>query len=76
MDEAGIRTLLVTVTGPDRPGVTTQLFDALSAFHAAHPGVELSLLEDGSDRLIERVRSGIRARQRAHLRALDAARRV
>jgi DNA-binding transcriptional LysR family regulator len=34
------------------------LFDALSAFHAAHPGVELSLLEDGSDRLIELVRSG------------------
>jgi phosphoserine phosphatase len=34
MDDAGIRTLLVTVTGPDRPGVTTQLFDALSA-----PGV-------------------------------------
>ena len=34
------------------------LFDALSAFHAAHPGVELSLLEDASDRLIERVRSG------------------
>jgi DNA-binding transcriptional LysR family regulator len=36
----------------------TPLFDALSAFHAAHPGVQLSLLEDGSDRLIERVRSG------------------
>jgi DNA-binding transcriptional LysR family regulator len=36
----------------------TPLFDALSAFHAAHPGVELSLLEDSSDRLIERVRSG------------------
>src|SRR3954449_2550902 len=34
------------------------LFDALSAFHAAHPGVELSLLEDASDRLVERVRSG------------------
>jgi DNA-binding transcriptional LysR family regulator len=34
------------------------LFDALSSFHAAHPGVELSLLEDASDRLIERVRSG------------------
>ena len=34
------------------------LFDALSAFHAAHPGVELSLLEDASDRLIELVRSG------------------
>jgi DNA-binding transcriptional LysR family regulator len=25
---------------------------------AAHPGVQLSLLEDGSDQLIERVRSG------------------
>ena len=36
----------------------TPLFDALSTFHAAHPGVELSLLEDGSDSLIERVRSG------------------
>jgi hypothetical protein len=24
---------------------------------AAHPGVQLSLLEDGSDQLIERVRS-------------------
>jgi DNA-binding transcriptional LysR family regulator len=36
----------------------TRLFDALSAFHAAHPGVELSLLEDASDRLIERVRNG------------------
>jgi len=34
------------------------LFDALSAFHAAHPGVELSLVEDASDRLIELVRSG------------------
>jgi DNA-binding transcriptional LysR family regulator len=34
------------------------LFDALSALHAAHPGVELSLLEDRSDRLIERVHSG------------------
>jgi DNA-binding transcriptional LysR family regulator len=36
----------------------TPLFNALSAFHAAHPGVELSLLEDASDRLIEQVRSG------------------
>lgn len=34
------------------------LFDALAAFHSAHPAVELSLLEDGSDRLIERVRQG------------------
>jgi phosphoserine phosphatase len=30
------RTLLVTVTGPDRPGVTTSLFEALAA-----PGVEV-----------------------------------
>ncbi|ONH32582.1 LysR family transcriptional regulator [Pseudofrankia asymbiotica] len=34
------------------------LFDALAAFHRAHPGVELTLLEDGSARLIERVRAG------------------
>ncbi|MFI8192339.1 LysR family transcriptional regulator [Streptomyces sp. NPDC085946] len=36
----------------------TPLFDALAAFHRAHPGVELSLLEDHSDRLVERVRAG------------------
>ncbi|MEU8591629.1 LysR substrate-binding domain-containing protein [Streptomyces sp. NPDC048664] len=36
----------------------TPLFDALAAFHQAHPGVEISLLEDSSDRLIERVRTG------------------
>ena len=36
----------------------TPLFDALSAFHLAHPGVEISLLEDSSDRLIEGVRAG------------------
>jgi DNA-binding transcriptional LysR family regulator len=36
----------------------TPLFDALSAFHLAHPGVEISLLEDGSDRLIDGVRAG------------------
>ncbi|MFD5521130.1 LysR family transcriptional regulator [Streptomyces sp. NPDC127066] len=34
------------------------LFDALAAFHAAHPGVEISLLEDGSDRLVDGVRDG------------------
>ena len=33
-DQADARTLLVTVTGPDRPGVTVQLFEALSG-----PGV-------------------------------------
>ncbi|GAA2912500.1 LysR substrate-binding domain-containing protein [Streptosporangium fragile] len=36
----------------------TPLFDALAAFHRAHPGVEISLLEDNSDRLIEQVRAG------------------
>jgi DNA-binding transcriptional LysR family regulator len=36
----------------------TPLFDALAAFHRAHPGVEISLLEDNSDRLAEGVRAG------------------
>jgi DNA-binding transcriptional LysR family regulator len=36
----------------------TPLFDALAAFHRSHPGVELTLLEDSSDRLIESVRTG------------------
>jgi DNA-binding transcriptional LysR family regulator len=36
----------------------TPLFDALARFHSAHPGVEIALTEDTSDRLIERVRSG------------------
>jgi DNA-binding transcriptional LysR family regulator len=36
----------------------TPLFDALAAFHVAYPGVDITLIEDGSDRLIERVRRG------------------
>ncbi|MFD8797473.1 LysR family transcriptional regulator [Streptomyces atroolivaceus] len=36
----------------------TPLFDALAAFHRAHPGVEISLLEDTSDRLVEGMRTG------------------
>ncbi|HXV93253.1 MAG TPA: LysR family transcriptional regulator, partial [Pseudonocardia sp.] len=36
----------------------TPLFDAFAAFHRAHPGVEISLLEDNSDRLVEGVRAG------------------
>ncbi|WP_216587584.1 LysR family transcriptional regulator [Streptomyces brasiliscabiei] len=36
----------------------TPLFDALAAFHQAHPGVEISLLEDSSDRLTDQVRTG------------------
>ncbi len=36
----------------------TPLFNALSAFRQAHPGVEIALYEDNSDRLVESVRSG------------------
>ncbi|MBN6039827.1 LysR family transcriptional regulator [Amycolatopsis sp. 195334CR] len=36
----------------------TPLFEALAAFHRAHPGVELSLLEDNSDQLVDGVRDG------------------
>ncbi|MGP2442067.1 LysR family transcriptional regulator [Streptomyces sp. JW3] len=36
----------------------TPLFDALAAFHGAHPGVEIALLEDNSDRLVAGVRAG------------------
>ncbi len=36
----------------------TALFDALSAFHLDHPGVGVTLIEDGSDRLVERVHAG------------------
>ena len=36
----------------------TPLFNALAAFHRAHPGVEITLIEDSSDRLVERVHSG------------------
>lgn len=36
----------------------TPLFDALAAFHHAHPGIEIALLEDTSDRLAASVRGG------------------
>jgi len=36
----------------------TPLFDALATFQLAHPGVEITLYEDNSDRLIEGVRTG------------------
>lgn len=36
----------------------TPLFDAVAAFRRAHPGVEITLIEDNSDQLIERVTSG------------------
>ena len=35
----------------------TPLFEALAAFHRAHPGVEVTLVEDNSDRLVDGVRS-------------------
>jgi DNA-binding transcriptional LysR family regulator len=34
------------------------LFDALASFHRAHPGIDIELFEDNSDRLIDRVRDG------------------
>ena len=37
----------------------TPLFDALAGFHLAHPGVEVSLREDRSDRLVDDVRAGV-----------------
>ena len=39
----------------------TPLFDALAAFHRCHPGVEITLVEDSSDRLIDSVRTGATA---------------
>jgi DNA-binding transcriptional LysR family regulator len=36
----------------------TPLFDALATFHRAHPGVEISLLEDSSDQLVDAVHAG------------------
>jgi DNA-binding transcriptional LysR family regulator len=36
----------------------TPLFDALAAFHEAHPGVEVALVEDDSSRLVEGVQGG------------------
>lgn len=51
------------VRGRVRVGMVTGctvalLFDALAAFHDRHPGVELSLSEDASDRLADGVRTG------------------
>ncbi|HYY19885.1 MAG TPA: LysR substrate-binding domain-containing protein [Streptosporangiaceae bacterium] len=36
----------------------TALFDGLSAFHQAHPAIEITLTEAHSDRLVDQVRSG------------------
>jgi DNA-binding transcriptional LysR family regulator len=34
------------------------LFDALAAFHLAHPGIDMTLVEGNSDWLVEQVRTG------------------
>jgi DNA-binding transcriptional LysR family regulator len=36
----------------------TPLFDILASYHLAHPGVAITVTEDSSDRLVQRVRSG------------------
>ncbi len=36
----------------------TSLFDLLGTFHTAHPGVEITLIEDSSQKLIDNVRGG------------------
>ena len=46
------------VVGTVSAGTVTALFDALAAFHRAHPGVDIALVEDNSDRLIQRARAG------------------
>ncbi|HEY9473712.1 MAG TPA: LysR family transcriptional regulator [Mycobacteriales bacterium] len=36
----------------------THLFDQLASFHTAHPGVDIALSEDNSDRLLDAVQAG------------------
>src|SRR5215203_2474113 len=36
----------------------TPFFDALAGFHASHPGIELTVIEEASDRLTAEVRTG------------------
>ncbi|MDA8069497.1 MAG: LysR substrate-binding domain-containing protein [Actinomycetota bacterium] len=63
----GIRDAVNAITGLVRGRVTvgmvtgctlTPLFDAVADFRHDHPGVELELLEDGSEYLAERLRAG------------------
>jgi len=64
---AAVRQAVDQVTGLLRGRLTvgmvtactiTALFDALDAFHQAHPGVSISLAEGGSAELADRVRGG------------------
>jgi DNA-binding transcriptional LysR family regulator len=63
---AGVRTAVDQLAGLVRgrvavgvvPSVTDRLAGVLAAFHAEHPGVEITLAEDTSDALMATVRSG------------------
>ena len=63
---AGVRTAVDELAGLVRgrvavgavPSVTLRLAGVLAAFHADHPGVEITLAEDTSDSLSAAVRSG------------------
>src|SRR4051812_26309896 len=63
---AGVRTAIEELTGLLRghvaigvvPSVGAWLADGLATFHAAPPGVEITLAEDASDALLDGVRAG------------------
>jgi DNA-binding transcriptional LysR family regulator len=63
---AGVRIAVDEVAGLLRgrvavgvvPSVSGWLADALADFHAEHPGVEITLVEDTSDALLDGVRAG------------------
>jgi DNA-binding transcriptional LysR family regulator len=63
---AGVRIAVDEVAGLLRgrvalgvvPSVSGWLADVLAAFHAEHPGVEITLVEDTSDALLDGVRAG------------------
>jgi DNA-binding transcriptional LysR family regulator len=63
---AGVRTAVDELTGLVRghvtigvvPSVGGRLADALARFHADHPGVDITLVEDTSDALLDGVRAG------------------
>ena len=65
---AGLRQAVEEITGLLRGKLTvgmvtactiTRLFDALAAFHRAHPGVAITLAEDNSATLVEQLRAGV-----------------
>ncbi|RIJ76563.1 LysR family transcriptional regulator [Nakamurella silvestris] len=58
VDEVGGLLRGSIVVGMPAACTVTGLFDALSTFHRAHPQVEISLLEDTSDRHLDGVRAG------------------